>query len=223
MSNVKKMSVEIWSDIMCPFCYIGKKKFEQALSQFESKDEVEIIWKSFQLSPDLVTDTKINIDEYLATHKGISIEQAQQMNAQVSQMAKQVGLEYHLDKSVVANSFDAHRFSHYALSMGKQDAAEEKLFQAYFTEGKNMDDKNTLMDIGTEIGLDANEIEKILDSEMYCDAVIEDIKEAEAIGVQGVPFFVFDRKYAVSGAQDSAVFLNTLQQTLKEKQNAPIS
>ena len=223
MSNEKKISVEIWSDIMCPFCYIGKRKFEQALSQFEGKDEVEIIWKSYQLSPNLVTNTAININEYLATHKGISVAQAQQMNAQVSQMAKQVGLEYHLDKSVVANSFDAHRFSHYALSKGKQDAAEEKLFQAYFTEGKNMDDKNTLMDIGTEIGLDANEIEKILDSEMYCDAVIEDIKEAEAIGVQGVPFFVFDRKYAVSGAQDSAVFLNTLQQTLKEKQNTPIS
>jgi predicted DsbA family dithiol-disulfide isomerase len=223
MSNAKKMSVEIWSDIMCPFCYIGKRKFEQALSQFEGKDEVEIIWKSYQLSPQLVTDTSTNINEYLSMYKGITLEQAQQMNAQVSQMAKQVGLEYHLDKSVVANSFDAHRVSHYALSKGKQDAAEEKLFQAYFTEGKNMDDKNILMDIGTEIGLDANEIEKILDSEMYCDAVIEDIKEAEAIGVQGVPFFVFDRKYAVSGAEDSAVFLNTLQQTLKEKQNTPIS
>jgi predicted DsbA family dithiol-disulfide isomerase len=223
MSNAKKMSVEIWSDIMCPFCYIGKRKFEQALSQFEGKDEVEIIWKSYQLSPQLVTDTSTNINEYLSVHKGITLEQAQQMNAQVSQMAKQVELEYNLDKSVVANSFDAHRFSHYALSKGKQGAAEEKLFQAYFTEGKNMDDKNILMDIGTEIGLDANEIEKILDSEMYRDAVIEDIKEAEAIGVQGVPFFVFDRKYAVSGAQDTAVFLNTLQQTLKEKQNTPIS
>lgn len=223
MSNTTKMKVEIWSDIMCPFCYIGKRKFEQALEQFDGKDKVEIIWKSFQLSPNLVTDTTTNINEYLAVHKGISLAQAQQMNAQVSQMAKQVGLDYNLDQSVVANSFDAHRFSHYALSKGKQDAAEEKLFQAYFTEGKNMDDKITLMEIGTEIGLDANEIEKTLNSEMYRDAVIEDIKEAEAIGVQGVPFFVFDRKYAVSGAQDTAVFLNTLQQTLNEKLNAPIS
>ena len=223
MSNAKKMSVEIWSDIMCPFCYIGKRKFEQALSQFEGKEDVEIIWKSFQLSPNLVTNTAININEYLATHKGISIEQAQQMNAQVSQMAKQVGLEYHLDKSVVANSFDAHRFSHYALSKGKQLEAEEKLFQAYFTEGKNMDDKETLVSIGTTIGLEAEGVANMLDSEDFKAEVIEDIQEAEAIGVRGVPFFVFDRKYAVSGAQEAGVFLNTLQQTLKEKQNAPIS
>lgn len=218
MSNTQspKMKVEIWSDIMCPFCYIGKRKFEQALSQFNEQDKIEIIWKSYQLSPNLVTDPSTTINEYLAKHKGISIAQAKDMNDQVSEMAKKVGLDYHLDKAVVANSFDAHRLSHFALANGKQLEAEEMLFKAYFTEGKNMDDKTTLLAIGNEIGLDTNALEKMLDSDQYRTEVINDIKEAEAIGVRGVPFFVFDRKYAVSGAQDVALFLDTLQQSINE-------
>lgn len=219
-NNSYQMKIEIWSDIMCPFCYIGKRKFEQALSQYNDKDKVEIIWKSYQLSPNLITDTSISINEYLARHKGISVPQAKEMNDQVTAMAKSVGLTYNLDHSVVANSFDAHRFSHFALANNKQNEAEEKLFKAYFTDGKNMDDKNTLFEIADEIGLDKDSTEKVLNSEQYRDAVISDIKEAEAIGVSGVPFFVFDRKYAVSGAQDPSVFLNTLQQAMKEWQTA---
>ena len=138
------MKVEIWSDIMCPFCYIGKRKFESALAQFEHKDDVDIVWKSFQLNPDMKTEAGKNINQYLAEIKGWSVEQAKEMNDRVTEMAKQVGLEYDLNKAVVANSFNAHRLIQFAKNTGKGDAAEERLFKAYFTEGKNVDELHVL-------------------------------------------------------------------------------
>lgn len=211
-----KMKVEIWSDVMCPFCYIGKRKFENALTQFADSNTIELEWKSFQLNPDMVTDTSKNINEYLAVHKGVSLDEAKRMNDYVTNMAKQVGLEYNFDKAVVANSFNAHRFSHFAKQHGKQDAAEEKLFSAYFTEGKNTDDLAVLMQLGEEIGLDTVALKAVLESDAYADEVRGDITEAMQLGVRGVPFFVFDRKYAVSGAQDSKVFLQTLEKSFEE-------
>ncbi len=213
------IQVEIWSDIMCPFCYIGKRKFEAALSQFEGKDDVEIIWKSYQLSPDMVTDSSKNINQYLSEHKGISIQEAERMNAYVTNMAAKEGLTYNFDKTVVANSFKAHQFAHFAKQYGKQDEAEEKLFQAYFTEGKNMDDDAVLIQLGAELGLDTTALKAALENGTYAKEVRADIKEAEEIGVRGVPFFVFDRKYAVSGAQDSMVFLQTLEKAQEERKN----
>jgi predicted DsbA family dithiol-disulfide isomerase len=211
-----KMKVEIWSDVMCPFCYIGKRKFETALTQFADSNNIELEWKSFQLNPDMVTDTSKNINEYLAVHKGISIEEAKRMNDYVTNMAKQEGLEYNFDKAIVANSFNAHRFSHFAKQNGKQDAAEERLFSAYFTEGKNTDDIDVLMQLGEEIGLDTVALKAVLESDAYADEVRGDVTEAMQLGVRGVPFFVFDRKYAVSGAQDSKVFLQTLEKSFEE-------
>src|SRR5690606_35924856 len=146
------MKIEIWSDVMCPFCYIGKRKFEQAMAQFPHKDKVQDVWKSFQLSPDMQTDTGKSIHEFLAAHKGISLQEAKKMNDYVTQMAKQVGLTYDFDKSVVANSFNAHRFAHFAKQHGKQEDAEELLFRSYFTDGKNIDDYATLIQLGNEIG-----------------------------------------------------------------------
>ena len=213
------LQIEIWSDIMCPFCYIGKRKFEAALSQFEGKDDVEIIWKSYQLSPDMVTDSSKNINQYLSEHKGISIQEAERMNAYVTNMAAKEGLTYNFDKTVVANSFKAHQFAHFAKQYGKQDEAEEKLFQAYFTDGKNIDDDAVLIQLGTELGLDTTALKAALENGTYAEEVRADIKEAEQIGVRGVPFFVFDRKYAVSGAQDSKVFLQTLEQAYAERKS----
>lgn len=205
------MKIEIWSDVMCPFCYIGKRKFEKALEQFHGKDHVSIVWKSFQLSPGIKTDPSKNIHQFLAEHKGISIEQAKEMNDQVAAMAAKEGLEYNFDRSVVANSFNAHRFAHYAKTKGKQQAAEEALFRSYFTDGKNIDDVSTLMELGESIGLEAEAIHEILATDMYSADVQADINEARELGVRGVPFFVFNRKFAVSGAQDSTVFLQALQ------------
>src|SRR5690606_31680586 len=197
----------IWSDVMCPFCYIGKRKFEKALEQFPERNSVEIEWKSFQLSPNMQTDLSMNINQYLAKHKGISLAEAGQLNDQVTQMAAGVGLEYHFDRSVVANSFNAHRFAHFAKANGKQDQAEEMLFKAYFTDGKNIDDYNVLIQLGEEIGLEPGALKLALETGQYADAVNSDIEQAKSLGIRGVPFFVFDRKAAVSGAQQTPVFL----------------
>jgi predicted DsbA family dithiol-disulfide isomerase len=210
------MKVEIWSDVMCPFCYIGKRKFEQALAQFPSKDQIELEWKSFQLSPEIKTDQSKSIHQFLAEHKGMSLEQARQMNDQVSQMAASAGLVYNFDISVVANSFNAHRFSHFAKSKGKQNEAEELLFRSYFTEGKNIDDYPTLVKLGSEIGLDTEQLSEALATGRFAEGVRADIMEARELGVRGVPFFVFDRKYAVSGAQEINTFLQALENAFRE-------
>lgn len=209
--RVEKMKVEIWSDVMCPFCYMGKRKFEQALEAFEHADKVEIEWKSFQLNPDLETNPDLSPHESLAAHKGIPVEQAKAMSDQVVEMAREVGLTYNMDRAVVANSFNAHRFSHLAKKHGVQDEAEEALFKAYFTEGKNIDDNEALADIGASLGIDRDEVLDMLNSDTYDDEVRMDLHEARQIGVTGVPFFVFNRKYAVSGAQPSEVFLETME------------
>jgi len=210
------MEVEIWSDVMCPFCYIGKRKFERALADFEHRDDVTITWKSFQLNPDMKTIPGKNINQYLAEIKGWSLEQAKSMNDRVTAMAKEVGLHYDFDKAVVANSFDAHRLIQLAKANGKGDAMEERLFKAYFTEGKNTADHAVLQQLGEDIGLDAAKVKEVLSGSTYADKVNHDVEEAQQLGVRGVPFFVLDRKYAVSGAQESAAFLQALNRAWEE-------
>jgi predicted DsbA family dithiol-disulfide isomerase len=207
------MKVEIWSDIMCPFCYIGKRRFEKALSQFPGADNVEIEWKSFQLNPEMKTDTNKNINQYLAEIKNWSLNQAQEMNDRVALMAKDEGLHYDFNKAIVANSFDAHRLIQYAKTLKKGDEAEERLFKAYFTEGKNISDRSVLIDLAEDIGLNKNEAEDVLKNDKFTENVNDDILEAAKIGVTGVPFFVFNRKYAVSGAQEAETFLDVLTKT----------
>src|SRR5690606_27256378 len=147
-----KMKVEIWSEVMCPFCYIGKRRFEKALEQFPERNNVEMEWKSFQLDPDLKTDSSLNINQYLASRKSMGVNETKAMLQQVTQMAEQVGLDYNFDLAVVANSFNAHRFAQFAKTNNKQDAAEEGLFKAYFTDGKNIDDIDILIQLGIELG-----------------------------------------------------------------------
>ncbi|MES2763669.1 MAG: DsbA family oxidoreductase [Bacteroidota bacterium] len=210
------MNVEIWSDVMCPFCYIGKRKFEKALEQFPHKNKINIIWKSFQLDPNSVTDPDLNTIDHLAKRKGWSKEQAAETTAHVSDIAKKVGLDFHFEKAVVANSFDAHRLSHLAKKYAKQNDLEEQLFKAYFTDGKNTADHKTLTEIGIAVGLAEPEITAVLNSDQYAAEVHADIEQAQQIGVQGVPFFVLDRKYAVSGAQESDTFLGALTKAYEE-------
>jgi len=213
------MKVEIWSDVMCPFCYIGKRKFESALQKFGHSDKVEVEWKSFQLNPNMVTDPSRSTMQYLAETKGWSIEQTKNSMQHVSEMAKGVGLTYNFEKAVVANSFDAHRFIQFAKTKGKGDAAEESLFKAYFTEGKNTADHEVIIELAKSIGLDENETRKILSSNVFAKEVVDDITEAQKIGVRGVPFFVLDRKYAVSGAQDPEHFYQALSKAWDEQKN----
>lgn len=207
------MKVEIWSDIMCPFCYIGKRKFEQALRQFEHADEIQLEWRSFQLNPDLETDPDANINEYLAKTKNWSELEARQMNDRVTKMAAEVGLEYHMDQVVVANSFDAHRLIQFAKTQNKGDEAEEALFEAYFTKGRNMDDLDTLVEIAVQIGLDRKKSREVLEDDRFSNAVKHDIQTAKSLNIHGVPFFLFNRKFAVSGAQNTETFLKALKQS----------
>jgi predicted DsbA family dithiol-disulfide isomerase len=210
------MKIEIWSDVMCPFCYIGKRRLELALEQLPFNRDIEVEWKSYQLDPDIKNEPGKHIDQYLAERKGVTLSYAKQMNDQVTRMAAELGLEYNFDKAVVANSFDAHRFSHFAAQHGKGNEAEERLFRAYFTEGKNIADIGTLVQLGTEIGLEAAELKQALESDAHALAVQEDISAANALGVRGVPFFVLDRKYAVSGAQPVEVFKQALERAYTE-------
>ncbi len=210
------MKVEIWSDVMCPFCYIGKRRFEKALGQFPGKEDIEVTWKSFQLNPDMKTEPGKNITQYLSEVKGWSLAQARQANEHVTQMAKEAGLQYNLDKAVVANSFDAHRVLQLAKVNGKGDAMEEQLFNAYFTEGKNIADHETLIQLAVAAGLDQDTVKKVLNSDEFTEAVEKDIYEARQIGVRGVPYFVLNDRYAVSGAQPAETFLGALNKAWQE-------
>ncbi|MDQ3111512.1 MAG: DsbA family oxidoreductase [Bacteroidota bacterium] len=209
------MKIEIWSDVMCPFCYIGKRKFEKALSEFEGKEKVQVEWKSFQLNPDMKTDISKNVNQHLSETKGISLEQAKEMTSRVTEIAKEVGLNYNFDKAIVANSFDAHRLIQFAKRKELGDQMEEALFKAYFIDGKNTADHSTLLSLAVETGLEETETKAILESGIFADEVEADIELAGQIGVRGVPFFVFDRKYAVSGAQAPEVFLETMKKAME--------
>src|SRR5690554_210449 len=217
-----KMKIEVWSDIMCPFCYIGKRRFETALNNFDNKDQIELVWKSYQLAPDLDTQPDKSIHQFLAEHKGISLDEAKDMNNQISQMATQVGLAFDYDNMVVANSFNAHRFAHFAKQFGKQNDAEELLFRSHFTDGKNIDDFSVLIGLAKELDLDIEALKKALEDDSFSDNVKEDIIEAQQIGVRGVPFFVFNRKYAASGAQSEDVFLQTIEKSFQEWKEAQV-
>ena len=209
------MKIEIWSDIMCPFCYIGKRQLETALEAFPGND-FEIEWKSFQLDPTIEPQSGKDVYTFLAERKGISVEQSIEMHKGVVERAKSVGLDYHFDKAIISNSLTAHRIIHLAKSKKLGDEMEEILFKAYFTDGKDLNDAQTLIELGIKAGLDSNEVQEVVENEnLYLIDVKGDIREAQEIGVQGVPFFVFDRKYAVSGAQPVEAFVNTIKEVQK--------
>ena len=200
---------------MCPFCYIGKRKLEKALEQFEGKKNVEVTWKSYQLNPHIEYQEDVDVYTYLAEVKGKSREWAEEMHANVSNMANEVGLNYDFDKVKIANSFDAHRVIQLAKTHNLTNEVEERFFKAYFTEGAIMSDHKTLLRLGVEAGLNEAEVQGVLGSDEFALDVKADVAEAQQIGVRGVPFFVFNRRYAISGAQDTAVFLETLRRSLE--------
>ncbi|MCO6462327.1 MAG: DsbA family oxidoreductase [Saprospiraceae bacterium] len=214
------MKVEIWSDIMCPFCYIGKRHFEEALNRFDAKDRIEIEWKSYQLDPEIPEEIskRKTVYQYLSERKGISPEQSEQLHQHVIKMARQVGLEYRFDLAVVANSLKAHRIIQRAKELGLGDRAEEVFFKAYFTQGRDLNDAETLEDLGILIGLNKSQIDEALTDDVYAYKVYQDIQEGSRIGVRGVPFFVFDRKYGISGAQPIEVFIETLEKSFSERE-----
>jgi predicted DsbA family dithiol-disulfide isomerase len=206
------MKIEIWSDIACPWCYVGKRRFEQALSQFEHRDDVEVVWRSFELDPSAPRGYEESQAELLAKKYGMPVEQAQAMNARMTGEAKKEGLSFDFEKSQPGNTFDAHRLIHLAAAHGKREAMVERLFAGYLTEGAAIGEKDTLQRLATEVGLDAEQVREVLDGSAYADAVRADEGRARTFGISGVPFFAIDERYGVSGAQTPDVLLETLRQ-----------
>ncbi len=201
---------------MCPFCYIGKRHFEQAIDHLPFKNEIEIEWKSYQLNPEYENPNAESIYDYLSRSKGMPVQQARQLTRQVTDMGAAAGLDINFDRNIPANTFNAHRLIHLAASHGLQDLAEEKLFEAHFVNGQNIGSDDALLEIATSIGLDKAETEATLASDRFAESVRYDIYESQQMGIRGVPYFVLDRKYAVSGAQPVEAFTEALKKSFEE-------
>jgi predicted DsbA family dithiol-disulfide isomerase len=213
------MRVEIWSDVICPWCYIGKRRFEQALALFDGRDDVEVEWRSFELDPSSPAAPQPLADR-LAHKFGVSHDEAVAMNARMTETASGVGLQFRLDVAQSGNTFDAHRLIHLAAAHGLQGAMKEQLMEGYFSEGRAISDRETLVELAARAGLDADEARAMLESDRFTAEVREDERLAAGFGISGVPFFVLDRHYGISGAQPVEVMLETLQQVAAESQPA---
>jgi predicted DsbA family dithiol-disulfide isomerase len=201
------VKIEIWSDVVCPWCYIGKRRLESALREFEHADGVEIAWRSFQLNPD-APDRAVPTRDYLVRRFG---PQAEAMTARVADLARAEGLELNFDRALTVNTFDAHRGIHLATERNVASAAEERLMRAHFTEGADLSAPETLASLLGEVGVDPDDVRGVLAGTEYADAVRADVEEAYALGATGVPFFVIDRTYGIPGAQPAEVFLGALR------------
>jgi predicted DsbA family dithiol-disulfide isomerase len=212
-----EMKIEVWSDFVCPFCYIGKRRLEIALNKFENKDEVEVEFKSFELDPAAKMKYDESIHEIIAKKYGITAEQAKESNNQIILQAKAVGLNYNFDDIIPTNTFDAHRLSHYAKAEGKMNELSERILKAYFEDSLNISDHKVLAKLAGESGLDREKALKVLKSEQYVEDVRLDEHSASKHGVRGVPYFIFNDKYVVSGAQSPEVFIDMLKRVKKEE------
>lgn len=210
------MQVEIWSDVVCPWCYIGKRRFESALASFPEREHVEVVWRSFELDPDAPRHSPETLNELLAHKMGAPVERVAAAQERLTALAADEGLDYHLDRAQHGNTFDAHRLIHLAAEHGRQGEMKEQLMHAYFTEGKAIGEPDALVEVGSSVGLDPHELRSTLDNEAYADAVRADERRAAQLGISGVPFFVFDGRYAVSGAQPTDVFRSVLQRAWAE-------
>ncbi len=210
------MKVNIWSDVRCPFCYVGKKKFEKALEQFADKEKIEVEWHSFQLDPTLETQPDKNPYEFFSERKGISVSQAKMMHQHAAKAGKDVGIDFNFDESKVANSTNAHKLIQLAKTKNLANEVEEGLFKAQFLTADNIDDEATLIRIGKEAGLEESEVKNALHSDEMAYRASQDLQMAQKLGINAVPFFVFNDKYGVSGAQQPETFLEVLQKSYEE-------
>ena len=214
MSN--SIKVDIWSDVQCPWCYIGKRKFEEGAAQFGG--DVEVEYHSFELSPDTPVDFDGTPVEYLSQRKGMPVEQVEQMLERVTGIAKDVGLDYDYDHVHQTNTVISHELLHFAKSKGRQLEMKERLLKAYFVNGEHVGRIPDLVAIAVELGFDADEVTEALESHRFLADVKADVAQAVEYGIQGVPFFVIDGKYGVSGAQEAAAFANVLAQVQSERE-----
>ncbi len=204
------MRIDIWSDVVCPWCYIGKRRFERALADFPHAADVDVVWHSFELDPAAAPTTDVPPAERLAAKYGLTVEQAQQANDRLTATAADEGLEFHLDETRSGNSFDAHRLLHLAADRGLQGQLKERLLRAYFTERVAIGEPTELRRLAAEVGLDDAEVTRVLDSDEYGEDVRADEAQAHSYGISGVPFFVVDDRYGISGAQPTELFTEAL-------------
>ncbi len=205
------MQVEIWSDVICPWCYIGKRRFEQALAGSAHRDSVQVIWRSFELDAAAPRQHPGTLEEMLARKYRVSLQQAAEMNARVTGLARELGLDYRLASARPGNTFDAHRLLHFAASRQLGERAAERIMHGYFSEGLAVGERAALIRLAPEFGIAPNEAQAMLESDDYADAVRADEARAAAFGVTGVPFFLFDGTHAITGAQAVEVFADALQ------------
>ena len=213
------MRVDIWSDLVCPWCYVGKRRFEKALARFDRRDDVQIVHRSFQLNPAAPRDRISNRRELLMQKYRLSSAQATEMDARMTQTAAAEGLEFHLEGTLTGNTFDAHQMVHLADAHGLQDAVVERFYRAYFIEQRSLFAADSLIDLAVEAGLDRDEAASTLHTSRYAEAVRADIDIARQLGVTGVPFFVIDDRYGISGAQAPDTFLDVLQRVAGDHQS----
>jgi predicted DsbA family dithiol-disulfide isomerase len=214
------MRVEVWSDVVCPWCFVGKRRLEAALADFGHAGEVEVVWRSFELDPNAVAEPAGDYAERLARKYRRTPDEARAMLEQMTQTGAEAGAELRFDRVQGGNSFDAHRLLHVAAAHGRLDAMKERLMRAYFTEGRRIGDPDTLVELAADVGLDADEAQDALAGGAYADAVRADEQQAYEYGVSGVPFFVVDGRFAIEGAQQPEVLLRALDRAWEER--APV-
>ena len=210
------MKIEVWSDYVCPFCYIGKRRLEEAIESTGLHDKVEVVFKAYQLDPNSPKESDESVQVELAEKYGMSIDEAKNMTKNVEVQAKSVGLNYDFDKMTPANTFDAHRIAKLAVEEGVAPEVTERLLKAYFIEGEKIGREDILLRLAEEAGVSSDRAKEVLDSDEFADDVRMDIAEAGQIGVKGVPFFVINRKYAISGAQPAEAFADALKKAAEE-------
>jgi predicted DsbA family dithiol-disulfide isomerase len=217
------MKVEIWSDVVCPWCYIGKRRFEAALAQFEHAGEVEITWRSFELDPDAPRVQTEPHAERLSRKYGVSLAQVEAMNVRLIGEAKKEGLDFHLGESKGGNTFDAHRLIHLAAEHGRAGEMKERLMNAYFTEGVAIGERDELVRLAGEAGLEEADVKAMLSSDRFANDVRADEARAREFGIGGVPFFAIDEQFGVSGAQPAEVLHDALRQAYASSRTAAVS
>lgn len=216
------MEVEIWSDVACPWCFVGKRRFERALSQFEHADEVRVLWRSFELDPQAPPEVPGASTEMLAKKYGMPVERAQEMNTQLTELAAAEGLDYHLAEQRLGSTFDAHRLIHLAAEHGLQDQMKERLLRARLEEALLVSDPEVLVACALDVGLEEPEVREMLAADTYREAVRDDEESARALGIQGVPMFVVDRRLGASGAQPPELLLQLLRQGWETASESPV-
>ncbi len=212
----EKITVEVWSDVVCPFCYLGKKKLENAIKELEAEQLVEVIWKSFQLDPNFPKDTALPSAEYLSQRKGYPIDQVRAMSHHLANQGLEYGIDFQFEKALTFNTFDAHRLIHWANEFHKSNELKQAFLIAYFTNGENLSQAENLIKVVCSIGLDSEKAKAVLDSDKYAEEVRQDIYQAQQVGVRGVPFFLINNNQTISGAQDDKVFVKALKAEMKK-------